>query len=274
MARDQVVALARGVEVGPVVRQHQVGAEAAVALLPEPVDLLVDHVGRADGAEAGLVDEGDHLLHVAARHRHLREGGHGLEVVEPVRHAVFHVAVGLVHGLGAVHHAHQAPLVAVDLGLVVGGLRFHHVPVQGQGVEAGGGGGADGQQAATVAAGQLGAGGRGHRRDGHVEQRVAVGPQVQACVAQVPAVVLEGDRLFGGEQPHDDVQALFQQWPGLGLRQADHDAVRRQRARAQAEHHTAAGQVVELHDALGHPQRVVVADAGDARAQLDVLGAL
>jgi hypothetical protein len=32
--------------------------------------------------------------------------------------------------------------------------------------------------------------------------------------------------------------------------------------------------VVEQHHALGHPERVVVGDRGDAGAQLDVTGAL
>ena len=42
----------------------------------------------------------------------------------------------------------------------------------------------------------------------------------------------------------------------------------------EAEHEAAPGQVVELHRPLRHPQRVVVAGADHAAAQLDVAGAL
>ena len=59
----------------------------------------------------------------------------------------------------------------------------------------------------------------------------------------------------------------------LGL-DAHHVGVRHQRARAAAQHGAAARHVVELDEALRHQERVVVGQAGDARAEHDVLGAL
>ena len=60
---------------------------------------------------------------------------------------------------------------------------------------------------------------------------------------------------------------------GRGL-DAHHVGVGRQRARAAAQHGAAARHVVELHEAVRHHQRVVIGQAGDARAQPDVARAL
>ena len=159
VACHQVVALARGVKIGPVVGQRQVSPKAAVGLLPQPVNLRVHHVGRANRAKARVVDERDHLLHVAARHRHLREGRHRLKILKPLLNAVFDIAVRLIHCLSAMHQADQPPLVAVYLSFVMLGLRLHHVPVQRQCVKARSGGGANRQQPNAMLASQLGAGG-------------------------------------------------------------------------------------------------------------------
>ena len=123
-------------------------------------------------------------------------------------------------------------------------------------------------------AGELRPGGRGDRGNRDVEERVGVRAQVQAGVSEVPPVVLEGDRLVVAQQAHDDVGPLGEQLAGLALVEPDHGRVGRQRARSEAEHEPAAGQMVEQDGPLGHPQRVVVADADHAGAELDVARSL
>src|SRR5918996_1304829 len=49
--------------------------------------------------------------------------------------------------------------------------------------------------------------------------------QMQPRIAQVPTLVLERHRLLRRQQPHDDVEALLEQFARLGLRDPDHDAV-------------------------------------------------
>ena len=97
---------------------------------------------------------------------------------------------------------------------------------------------------------------------------------MQARLAQVPAVVLERDRLIVTQQAHDDVGALREQLAGLALVEGDHGRIGRQRTRAEAEHEPTAGEMVEEDGSLGDPQRVVVADADHAGAELDVAGSL
>jgi hypothetical protein len=90
---------------------------------------------------------------------------------------------------------------------------------------------------------------------------------------EVVGLGLGGDGL-AAQEPHDDVEVHLEQLAGVGGVEPDHRGVGGQRARPQAEHHAAAREVVEQHDALGGPQRVVVAHRDDAGAQLDVLRAL
>jgi hypothetical protein len=68
------------------------------------------------------------------------------------------VLVGLLAGLGDVHEPHEPPGLAVDRHPEGGRPFLDHPPVEGQGVEAGRLGGADGQEADPVPAGQLGPG--------------------------------------------------------------------------------------------------------------------
>src|SRR5262249_22293508 len=74
LARDQFVAAQCCWRVRPIVCQHEIGAESALRLLPQPIDLRRACIRRTDGAEAGAVDELDHLADRIADHRHLREG--------------------------------------------------------------------------------------------------------------------------------------------------------------------------------------------------------
>ena len=90
---------------------------------------------------------------------------------------------------------------------------------------------------------------------------------MQARVDQLPAFVLEIDRLVAFEQLHDDAEALFQQSPCVGLLDADHRPVGRQRAWSNSEHDSAAREVVEQDYALGDPKGIVIRKADDAGAQ-------
>ncbi len=97
---------------------------------------------------------------------------------------------------------------------------------------------------------------------------------MQAGLAQLEPVGLERHRLLAAEQLHDRVEGLVH--PGaLGDRlDAHHVGVGDERARPDAEHGAAARHVVELHEALGDHQRVVVGEARDPGAQHDVTRAL
>ena len=111
---------------------------------------------------------------------------------------------------------------------------------------------------------------RGDAGDRDVEQRIRIGAQVQARVDELPAIVLEIDGLVALQQPHDDAEAVFQIAPRVRLLDADHRPVGRQRARSDAEHHAPAREMVEQDDALGDPERVVIGEADDAGAELDM----
>ena len=121
---------------------------------------------------------------------------------------------------------------------------------------------------------ELRPGRRGDGGDSDIEQRVGIGTQMQSRLAQLPAVVLEIDRLLAAQQAHDDVQALFQQQARPRLTEANHRAVGRQGPRAYAQHRPSARQMIEHHDAFGDPERVVIREADDAGAEPDVLCAL
>ena len=95
--------------------QQQHRPESA-GLLDELLDLRRSVLDGAHRADARGVDEVDHLAHVAALDRHLREGGHLLEVAEPLLDAVLDLAVGLLARLGDVHQADEPPLGPVDRG--------------------------------------------------------------------------------------------------------------------------------------------------------------
>ena len=69
-------------------------------------------------------------------------------------------------------------------------------------------------------------------------------------------------------------KALLHQRALLHRVDAEHRGVGGELARADAEHHPPAGEVVEHHDAVGEHERVVVGERVHARAELDVLRAL
>ena len=135
MSGDQLITLASGIKISPVVRKEQIRSKATVALLPKSIDLRMYHVWCADSSETGIIDERDHFLHVIAGNCHLREGSNGLKIVKPLFYTVLDVAVSLVHGFCAVNKANQSPLAPINAGFVMCCLLFHHVPVKCQGIE-------------------------------------------------------------------------------------------------------------------------------------------
>ena len=92
----------------------QKGAEPA-GLGLQPLDLRDGVVGRADDDEARRIERIDQRVEVLRVGRQ-GQGGHLLEVVDPLLEAVGHVGARLLHGLGDVHRPDEAPVVAVDDG--------------------------------------------------------------------------------------------------------------------------------------------------------------
>ena len=131
----------------------------------------------------------------------------------------------------------------------------------------------DRQHADAVPARAARAGGREGRRHRDVETVVAVRLQLQARILEREPVGVHGDGL-AAEQPHDRVEALLHARPLLVRRDPEHVCVRRELARAAAEHHPASGEVIEQHHAVGEDQGVVVGQRADPGAELDVLGPL
>ena len=100
------------------------------------------------------------------------------------------------------------------------------------------------------------------------------GRQMQARLAQLEPVGLHGDRLVTAQQGHDCGQRFIHARPLSDWFDAEHVGVGGQGAGAAAQHGAPAGHVVELYEALGHQQRMVIGQAGHARAQHDVPCAL
>ncbi len=108
------------------------------------------------------------------------QGGHPLEVVDPLVEPELDIGDGLLLGVGDVHGPDQPPLAAVDGGPELGRPLLHDVPVQAEHVEAPGRGGPDGEQAAAEAAGGPGSGRRHLGGHGHLGEGALVGPELQA----------------------------------------------------------------------------------------------
>ena len=97
---------------------------------------------------------------------------------------------------------------------------------------------------------------------------------MQPRLVQLEPVGCHGDRLVAAQQTDDRIERLFHTPAQHDRVDAEHIGVRRQGAGAAAEHHPAARHVVELHETLRHQKRVVIGQAGDSRAKLDVPRAL
>ena len=132
---------------------------------------------------------------------------------------------------------------------------------------------ADRQHADAVLAGRQGAGRRARGGDRHLHHRLRVALELEARLLEVEPVGLLGDRA-ALHQLHDDVERFVELAPlVLGL-EPHLDGIVDERARPDAEHGPPARHVVELHQAAGDGERVVVGQRHDAGAEADVAGAL
>jgi hypothetical protein len=96
---------------------------------------------------------------------------------------------------------------------------------------------------------------------------------MQPRLAHPIPFALPGDHL-AGEQAGDDVDRVGHAVAlGFGI-DAEHHRVRRQQAWTEAEHRPTTGLVVELDDAVGHHEGVVIGQRDDPSAKADVLRAL
>ncbi len=116
-----------------------------------------------------------------------------------------------------------------------------------------------------------GAGRRGHRRDGKRDPVIGVRRELKLGVEQFVGRGLGGDGL-ARQQANEDVQVGFQQLARVGWGQPDHRRVGGQRARSDATDDAAVGEVIEQHQPVGRPQRVVVRQRDDTCPEPDPLG--
>ena len=130
--------------------------------------------------------------------------------------------------------------------------------------------GADRQHAHAVLAGGDHARGRDGAGTGDRKMRMAVGREMEPRVLQLEPVGLHGNRLLALEQRHDGGERLLHAVALARGIDAHHVCVRRQRAGAATQHGAAARHVVELHEAVRHHQRMMVRQAGHARAEANV----
>ena len=168
----------------------------------------------------------------------------------------------------------DAPLGTVRGLAVLGRRLLVDAPLLAEHLRSAGNAGADREDAQPMLAGRDHARGRDGAGAGDGEMRVAVGREMEPRLLQLEPVGLHRDRLLAFEQAHDRLQRLLHARPlGRGI-DAHHVGVGRQRAGAATHHRAAARHVVELHEAVRDHQRVVVGQAGHARAEPDVARAL
>ena len=73
------------------------------------------------------------------------------------------------------------------------------------------------------------------------------------------------------QQAYDDVEVGLEELAGIGRGQADHRGIAGQRARSHPADDAAVGEVIEQHQAVGNPERVVVRERDDPGAEADSL---
>ena len=275
IARHQLVAVQHMLARRPVHRLHHKGAEAAAAFL-QALDAGDAVVGGADDPGAAFRH---HINDFFRRAVHDLGAAHSmLKVLALVASSAdAGLLEGFLAGVGQVDGQHQAPVEAVH-GLVVFGGRFladvpefFQVGALGHFGVAGGG---DGQHGGAVLAGQGHAGGglHGGHGDGHMGR--LVGAQLEHGFVELKPVALVGDGFFFGEQAHDDAQGFVHTEALFGGVDAHHIGVAGEGAGADAEHHAAAGHMVQLGHPVGDHKGVVVGQADHAGAEFDVLGAV
>ena len=129
----------------------------------------------------------------------------------------------------------------------------------------------DGENPRAVPTGKLHSR-RGHRRGNrHREMRLRIRLEVQTRLVERKPVRLIGDRLRLGQQPHDDVEGLAHAVALSERVDAKHVGVGYQSARPDAEHHAPPREVVEQRHPVRNHQGMMVRQADDAGAELDML---
>ena len=276
LTREQFVGMEGGGRGCPVVAEQQEGAEAARAV-QQVLDVGDGVGGGADAAIAAcrivfheLVGGRGRSGVIGERH----EAGRA-EVVGEVLQAVGAVLDGLLAGVGEVDDAQHPPVVPVRFGPAgFGGLVAHRVPGGLDGGVATGHRHRQGEQGRAQCPRQSRPRWGNHCRGGNLGIRPGVGADMQGGVAQGEPVGLAVDPLVGcgAEQRQDRLQRLLHHRPLVHRVDAHHVGVGRQRARPGAEHHPAAGEVVEQHPAVGDHERMVVGQGHHPGAQPDVSG--
>ena len=133
--------------------------------------------------------------------------------------------------------------------------------------------GGDAQHAEIVPSRQHAAIGRDRAGDGEMRARLRIGAQLQAPVAQAIPVGVARHGL-ARQEPRDHVDRVGH---AVALRlgiDAEHHRVGREQSGAEAEHGAPARLVVELHDAVGDHERMVIGQRDDAGAEPDAARAL
>ena len=109
--------------------------------------------------------------------------------------------------------------------------------------------------------------------DGDVEQRVAVGAEVEAGVVEGQPIAPMVHRLVGREQLHHDLEVLLEQRPHLRRFEPEHGGVGGQCSRAHAEHHPTGDGQDAARDVAGNREGVHGLAKGDlVSAGLEGLG--
>ena len=244
-------------------------AEAA-GLLLQALDLRDRVVRGADDGHARIYQCIDRIRSVCRRQR---QGRDFAEVVEPFFETEAHIGARLFARFGDMDRTDETPCIAVDRLTVVLCRVLADGPVGGEGIETAGRCRADRKQAQTVLACSC----RTCRRDlacnGDLDPGARIGRHLQACVVELEPARFCGHRL-AAQQWYKHVECLVHHVALPGNLDAHHEGVRWQGTGADTEHHATARDVVELIDAVGQHQRMVIGKRGNACAETNVLGAL
>ena len=273
MARHQVPAAEHGLGLGPVVDESHHHAEPAGDLV-HLQNVLDEVVGGADDARGG-VGVGVEVDGLRRRRQRLQPRPlqrRDVVVVVPAQQPVLDVTPSLVAGERHVEVEHHPPVGPVHDPVMLGGGLLGEAPLQRQRRQALGGHRTDRQHAHAVLAGERHARRADHRRRHH-RDLVLVRQDLQLRVVQREPVALVGEALAACEQALDDRDGLVLAVPQQHRVDAQRVGVRRQCAGPGAEHRPPEAHLVELDDALGDHERMVIGDRGHPGAQLDAAGA-
>ena len=271
IAGQQFVGAVQAVPGRPVLHADQQAAEAAGQFL-QFVDAPDAVVGGADDPlfvvghkvhDLVAGDVGDFVAEGIAEVFGYHAGGAGADVL-----------FGLLLAFGQVDAYGEAPFGAFDGLAVFGGGFLGDGPLV---FEAGGAhhiaGDAEGDDAGAVFAGGGYAGGG---LDGchHQGEGLLPGAQLEVGIVQFKPVAAVGVGFGAVHKAFDDAQGFVHHFALAGGVDAEHIGVGGEGAGADAEHHAAAGEVVEQHHAVGDHIGVVVGEADHAGAEAEGAGAL